>query len=213
MAFNAIHTNPQLANRFEPTLLRRWTLTDEYPRLLEVALPTSALRALPRYHWREILGLCEGTIGEIFRRYWPALRSLRSSAERSRSRATYVMPADTLCTKIAAVPRRLSNRSLLRRAVDVAAFCMTARWSIAQPAFPSDRNALRPGTRLLNNPSTTALIVAKRRPISPRPAWSPMKCPRMVHSHLPAGSHRRCVAVPLVRESRRLEPAHQNQPA
>jgi Bacterial TniB protein len=41
-AFNAIQTDPQLSNRFEPALLRRWTLTDEYLRLLasfEVALP------------------------------------------------------------------------------------------------------------------------------------------------------------------------------
>ena len=49
-AFNAIQTDPQLSNRFEPALLRRWTLTDEYLRLLasfEVALPSSALRVLP----------------------------------------------------------------------------------------------------------------------------------------------------------------------
>jgi Bacterial TniB protein len=68
-AFNAIQTDPQLSNRFEPALLRRWTMTDEYLRLLasfEVALPLerhSRLAELPLA--RKILGLCEGTIGEI----------------------------------------------------------------------------------------------------------------------------------------------------
>ena len=33
-AFNAVQSDPQLSNRFEPALLRRWTLTDDYLRLL-----------------------------------------------------------------------------------------------------------------------------------------------------------------------------------
>jgi hypothetical protein len=41
-AFNAIQTDPQLANRFETAGLRRWTMGEDYLRLLasfEVALP------------------------------------------------------------------------------------------------------------------------------------------------------------------------------
>jgi hypothetical protein len=41
-AFNAVQFHSQLSNRFEPALLRRWTLTDDYLRLLasfEIALP------------------------------------------------------------------------------------------------------------------------------------------------------------------------------
>jgi hypothetical protein len=47
-AFNAVQSDPQLSNRFEPALLRRWALTDEYLRLLasfEVALPLERYRA------------------------------------------------------------------------------------------------------------------------------------------------------------------------
>ena len=33
-AFNAIQTDPQLANRFEPAVLRRWTMGEDYLRLL-----------------------------------------------------------------------------------------------------------------------------------------------------------------------------------
>jgi hypothetical protein len=68
-AFNAIQTDPQLSNRFEPALLRRWTLTDEYLRLLasfEVALPLERPSRLAELTLaRKILDLSEGTIGEI----------------------------------------------------------------------------------------------------------------------------------------------------
>ena len=39
---NAVQTDPQLANRFEPELLSRWPMSDDYLRLLasfEVAFP------------------------------------------------------------------------------------------------------------------------------------------------------------------------------
>jgi hypothetical protein len=68
-AFNAVQSDPQLSNRFEPALLRRWTLTDEYLRLLasfEIALPLerpSRLAEVPLA--RKILSLSDGTIGEI----------------------------------------------------------------------------------------------------------------------------------------------------
>ncbi len=68
-AFNAVQTDPQLANRFEPELLGRWTMTDEYLRLLasfEVALPLERPSRLAELTLaRKILGLSEGTIGEI----------------------------------------------------------------------------------------------------------------------------------------------------
>jgi hypothetical protein len=68
-AFNAVQSDPQLSNRFEPALLRRWALTDEYLRLLasfEVALPLERPSRLAELTLaRKILGLSEGTIGEI----------------------------------------------------------------------------------------------------------------------------------------------------
>lgn len=68
-AFNAIHTDPQLANRFEPALLAKWTMSDEYLRLLasfEIALALQQRSNLlePELALR-ILSLSEGTIGEI----------------------------------------------------------------------------------------------------------------------------------------------------
>ena len=68
-AFHAIQTDAQLANRFEPTLLPRWTMDGEYLRLL-----ASFAIALPFEHHPElttpamatkILNLSGGTIGEI----------------------------------------------------------------------------------------------------------------------------------------------------
>jgi hypothetical protein len=68
-AFNAIQTDPQLANRFEPELIRRWTMTDDYLRLLasfEVAFCLGRPAKLAqRTLAQKILTLSEGTIGEI----------------------------------------------------------------------------------------------------------------------------------------------------
>jgi hypothetical protein len=68
-AFNAIHTDPQLANRFEPAILPRWIMGDEYLRLLasfESLLPLERPSMLiePALALK-ILSLSEGTIGEI----------------------------------------------------------------------------------------------------------------------------------------------------
>jgi hypothetical protein len=68
-AFNAIHTDPQLANRFEPAILPGWTMGDEYLRLLasfESLLPLERPSMLiePALALK-ILSLSEGTIGEI----------------------------------------------------------------------------------------------------------------------------------------------------
>src|SRR5450631_1979637 len=69
-AFNAIQTDPQLANRFEPAVLQRWTMGEDYLRLL-----ASFEKLLPLEHRSDllepamaikILSLSEGTIGEIF---------------------------------------------------------------------------------------------------------------------------------------------------
>lgn len=67
-AFNAIHTDPQLANRFEPALLAKWKMSDEYLRLLasfEIALslqhPSNLIE--PELALM-ILNLSEGAIGE-----------------------------------------------------------------------------------------------------------------------------------------------------
>ena len=68
-AFNAIQTDPQLANRFEPLVLRRWTMGEDYLRLLasfEVALPLEHRSGLVEPALAlNILSLSEGTIGEI----------------------------------------------------------------------------------------------------------------------------------------------------
>jgi hypothetical protein len=86
-AFNAIQIDPQLANRFEPALLPRWTMDDDYLRLLssfEVALPfeePSGLMEPPLA--TKILTLSGGTIGEIstlLRR--AALRAIEDGSER-----------------------------------------------------------------------------------------------------------------------------------
>ena len=68
-AFNAVQTDPQLPNRFEPKLLRRWTMSDDYLRLLasfEVAFALARPSKLAeRTLAQKILNLSEGTIGEI----------------------------------------------------------------------------------------------------------------------------------------------------
>lgn len=68
-ALNAIQTDSQLANRFEPALLPRWTMNDDYLRLLasfEVALPLSHPSGLVESAIAtKILILSGGLIGEI----------------------------------------------------------------------------------------------------------------------------------------------------
>lgn len=68
-AFNAVQSDPQLANRFEPMVLPKWQLDDEYIRLLMTF--ESVLELENPSHLEEgelparILGMSEGTIGEI----------------------------------------------------------------------------------------------------------------------------------------------------
>lgn len=68
-AFNAIHSDPQLANRFEPAVLHRWKLDEDYFRLLlslERVLPLRKPSNLMEDATAiKILSMSEGTIGEI----------------------------------------------------------------------------------------------------------------------------------------------------
>lgn len=68
-AFNALQTDPQLANRFEPTALPRWEQSQEYLRLLssfERMLPLKGLASLTENDLAfKLLAMSEGTIGEL----------------------------------------------------------------------------------------------------------------------------------------------------
>ena len=68
-AFNAIQTDPQLANRFEPRVLKKWTNDEEYLRLLasfENIMPLKkASNLIEGGIATKILYQSEGLIGEI----------------------------------------------------------------------------------------------------------------------------------------------------
>ena len=68
-AFNVINSDPQLANRFEPAVLPKWTMNEEYKRLLasfEYILPLKDPSDLTNHEIAsKILLLSQGTIGEI----------------------------------------------------------------------------------------------------------------------------------------------------
>lgn len=68
-AFNAIQTDPQLSNRFEPAILPRWGMNDEYLKLLasfERMLPLRKPSKLVESDLAlKVLSLSEGTIGEV----------------------------------------------------------------------------------------------------------------------------------------------------
>jgi Bacterial TniB protein len=68
-AFNALQTDPQLANRFEPTVLPRWEQGQEYLRLLasfERMLPLKQPAHLTKEELAfKLLSMSEGTIGEL----------------------------------------------------------------------------------------------------------------------------------------------------
>lgn len=70
-AFNAIQTDPQLANRFEPKVLKKWKNDEEYLRLLasfESLLPLKeASMLIESSISTKILAMSEGLIGEISR--------------------------------------------------------------------------------------------------------------------------------------------------
>jgi Bacterial TniB protein len=68
-AFNAIQTDSQLSNRFEPVFLPRWKLNDEFLKLLssfEQVLPLKQPSYLIDYELSvKLLSMCEGSIGEL----------------------------------------------------------------------------------------------------------------------------------------------------
>ncbi len=68
-AFNAIQSDPQLANRFQPRILKRWKFDLEYKRLLlsfETKLPLKeASQLIEEGISKKILAMSEGLIGEI----------------------------------------------------------------------------------------------------------------------------------------------------
>jgi TniB protein len=68
-AFNALQTDPQLANRFEPTVLPRWEQGQEYLRLLssfDRMLPLRQPASLTEKDLAfKLLVMSEGTIGEL----------------------------------------------------------------------------------------------------------------------------------------------------
>lgn len=68
-AFNAIQTDPQLANRFEPVLLPRWELNNEFLKLLasfEKMLPLKEASNLAKTDLSiELFNMSEGIIGEL----------------------------------------------------------------------------------------------------------------------------------------------------
>jgi hypothetical protein len=70
-AFNAIQTDPQLANRFEPKVLKKWRNDEEYLRLLAsferlLPLKENSMLIEPSVSTK-ILAMSEGLIGEISR--------------------------------------------------------------------------------------------------------------------------------------------------
>lgn len=68
-AFNAIQSDPQLANRFEPVLLPNWKMDEDFLMLLatfETLLPIDCEGQLTSEQVAtKILALSEGTIGEV----------------------------------------------------------------------------------------------------------------------------------------------------
>lgn len=68
-AFNAIQTDPQLSNRFEPAILPRWEMGSEYLKLLasfERMMPLKKPSGLIENALAlKVLSMSEGTIGEI----------------------------------------------------------------------------------------------------------------------------------------------------
>lgn len=70
-AFRAIQTDPQLANRFEPVVLQRWSFDNDFLRLLMSFERMLPLREPSNLHENTIamklLAMCDGYIGELSR--------------------------------------------------------------------------------------------------------------------------------------------------
>lgn len=70
-AYNVISSDPQLSNRFDPLVLKRWSYTNDYKRILlsfEKVLPLKEeSNLIEESISRKILAMSEGLIGEIFK--------------------------------------------------------------------------------------------------------------------------------------------------
>jgi hypothetical protein len=94
-AFNAIQTDPQLANRFEPAVLQRWTMGEDYLRLL-----ASFEKLLALEHRSELLepamAIKIGEISTLLCR--AAITAIENATERitisSLERCGYVAPSE-----------------------------------------------------------------------------------------------------------------------
>lgn len=68
-SFNAMQTDPQIANRFEPRILKKWTNDKEYRRLMASFESVTPLKQASRLAEgplsSKILSLSEGLIGEM----------------------------------------------------------------------------------------------------------------------------------------------------
>lgn len=86
-AFNALSTDPQVANRFEPAVLPRWHYDREFLRLLmsfEQVLPLrKESHLVDSAIANRLFGMSEGTIGELSPLVnRAAVRAIRTGAER-----------------------------------------------------------------------------------------------------------------------------------
>ncbi|WP_223669839.1 TniB family NTP-binding protein [Kangiella shandongensis] len=102
-AFNAIQSDDQLANRFNPCLLPKWKLDKDYLRLLasfEATLPLrKASKLATKQMATKILSLSEGSIGEISTVLTrAAIDSIQSEEEHitleSLNRISYIPPSE-----------------------------------------------------------------------------------------------------------------------
>ncbi len=102
-AFNAINTDAQLSNRFEPAILPRWEMGEEYLRLLksfESILPLKKASDLIDTDLAlKILSMSEGTIGEISTILKKAaIQAIKTKSERIDKKALesidYIPPSD-----------------------------------------------------------------------------------------------------------------------
>lgn len=68
---NVLQSDPQIANRFEPAFLPKWSLDDDYLRLLVTVEPRLGLKSTSRLHTPAIAQRLheesEGTIGELMK--------------------------------------------------------------------------------------------------------------------------------------------------
>lgn len=86
-AFNAMQTDPQLSNRFEPRIMYKWENNDEYRRLLASFEALTPLKRPSELSGRElsskILSMSEGLIGEMRKIIEKsALKAVESGEER-----------------------------------------------------------------------------------------------------------------------------------